>query len=183
MRLTKMFKVGKMGHSILGFSAGHSIKYGLSKVQAMACEIPVSNQTGMGKAPVTRISMMPWHATEIMLTSELPEDHLLSSFSGDGLEQESGGRSRIQVRQETVDTGFTESGQDGAELDELLNSLEVVSVLALLGASALQDVGQQGRVTDCKEEISLIVHSLSQLCSPSWFAMNSIKCCCSASMP
>ena len=56
-RLTKMFKVGKMGHSILGFSAGHSIKYGLSKVQAMACEIPVSNQTGMGKAPATRMSV------------------------------------------------------------------------------------------------------------------------------
>jgi hypothetical protein len=53
-RLTKMFKVGKMGHSILGFSAGHSIKYGLSKVQAIACEIPVSNQTGMGKAPAIR---------------------------------------------------------------------------------------------------------------------------------
>ena len=46
-----MFKVGKMGHSIRGFSAGHSIKYGLRRVQAMAWEIPVSNQTGMGKAP------------------------------------------------------------------------------------------------------------------------------------
>jgi hypothetical protein len=88
-------------------------------------------------------------ATELMLTSELPENHLLSSFSGDGLEQQGSGGSRVQVGQETVDTGFTESGQDGAELHELLNGLEVVSVLALLGASALQDVGQQGGVTDC----------------------------------
>lgn len=162
MRLTKMFKVGKMGHSILGFSAGHSIKYGLSKVQAIACEIPVSNQTGMGKAPAEKnISMIPWHATEMMLTSKLPEDHLLSSFSGDGLEQESGGGSRVQVGQETVDTGFTESGQDGAELNKLLNGLEVVSILALLGTSTLQDVGQQGRVTDCREDVSVILHYLS----------------------
>lgn len=96
----------------------------------------------------------------MMLTSQLPEDHLLSSFSGDRLKQEGGGGSRVQVGQETVDTGFTESGQDSAELDELLNGLEVVSVLALLGSSTLQDVGQQGGVTDCKEDVSLIPHNL-----------------------
>lgn len=85
------------------------------------------------------------------LTSHLPEDHLLSGFSGDRLEQQGGGRSRVQVGQETVDTGLSESGQDGAELDELLNSLEVVSVLALLGAAALQDVGEQSRVADLRK--------------------------------
>lgn len=83
-----------------------------------------------------------------MLTSKLPEDHLLSSLSRNRLEQEGGGGSRVQVGQETVDTGFTESGQDSAELNELLDGLEVVSVLALLGASALQDVGQQSGVAN-----------------------------------
>jgi hypothetical protein len=85
-------------------------------------------------------------------TSHLPKDHLLTSFSGDGLEQEGGGGSRVQVRQETVDTGFTESSQDGAEGDELLDGLEVVSVLALLGTLVLENVGQQGGVADYRSK-------------------------------
>lgn len=40
-----------MGHSIRGFSAGHSMRYGLSRVQCIACEIPGTNQNGIGKAP------------------------------------------------------------------------------------------------------------------------------------
>ena len=105
----------------------------------------------------------------MLLTSQLPEDHLLSGFSGDGLKQESGGGSRVQVGQETVDTGFTESGQDGAELNELLNGLEVVSVLALLGSSTLQNVGQQGGVTDCEKDVSLIPrHLVTYAHLPGW---------------
>jgi hypothetical protein len=84
--------------------------------------------------------------------SHLPKDHLLTSFSGDGLEQEGGGGSRVQVRQETVDTGFTESSQDGAEGDELLDGLEIVSVLALLRTLVLENVGQQGGVADYRSK-------------------------------
>lgn len=50
--------------------------------------------------------------------------------------------------QEAVDSRLSEPSQNGAELNELLDGLEVVSVLALLGASALQNVREQSRVAD-----------------------------------
>jgi hypothetical protein len=112
-------------------------------------------------------------------TGHLPEDHLLPSLGSDGLQQELSSRSRVEGGEETVDTGFTESGQDletqrgssvydrkrgetdgstyGTELDKFLNGVEVVLVLALLGTGTLKDVGQQGGVTDL-----LVGHELDQ---------------------
>lgn len=67
---------------------------------------------------------------------ELPESHLLSSLGGDRLEEQSGGGSRVEMRQEAVDTGLSPSGQSLTEVDKLSRTLKVVSVLALLGGGS-----------------------------------------------
>lgn len=133
-----------MGHSIRGFSAGQSTRYGLNKVQCIAWVIPGTNQKGMGKAPVAKqeevSQMLAWWKHGMTLTSKLPKDHLLPGFHGFGLNDQGGGGSRVQVREETPGTGFSPSGQLSAELDPFLNGLEVVLVFALLGALSLKDV-------------------------------------------
>ncbi len=43
---------------------------------------------------------------------------------------------------------LAEAREHSAELHELLHSLKVVPVSALLGAGALQNVAEQGRVAD-----------------------------------
>lgn len=117
-------------------------------------------------------------------TGQLPKDHLLTSFSGDGLQKQLSSRSGIQRRQETVDAGFSPSGEDlergnttvarsttasgndltpffatySTELNKLLDSLEIVPVLALLGTLAFKHVGDQSRVSDL-----LVGHELDQV--------------------
>jgi hypothetical protein len=97
----------------------------------------------------------------------LPESHLLSSLGGDRLQEQSSGRSAVEVGQETIDTRFTPdrqphlrhrrnnrdlpSGQSLAEVDKFSWSLEVVSVFARLGggSSTVQlNVGDQTGVRD-----------------------------------
>ena len=86
---------------------------------------------------------------------------------------------------EAPDTRLSPSGQLRAEFDPFLDGLKVVSVFALLGALSLEDVGDEGRVTDCRIEMRSAQNG-RRICIdylPSWLPMYSIKCCCSASMP
>jgi hypothetical protein len=104
-------------------------------------------------------------------TRELPEDHLLSSLGGDGLEQILGSGTRVEVWKESIDTGFTPdvsasdrydlpSGQTLAKVNKLPDRLKVVSVFALLGGGSTTvelHVADQGGVSDF-----LVGHELNE---------------------
>lgn len=63
----------------------------------------------------------------------MPESHLLTSLGGDGLQEQLSSGTRVEGREETVNSRLSKSGEDGAELDELGDRVEVVGVRALLG--------------------------------------------------
>jgi hypothetical protein len=63
----------------------------------------------------------------------LPESHLLTSLGGDGLQEQLSSGTRVEGGEETVNSRLSKSSEDGAELDELGDGVEVVGVRALLG--------------------------------------------------
>lgn len=89
------------------------------------------------------------------LTSKLPKDHLLPRLDRFRLDEQRRGGPRVQVGKEAPNTRLSPSGQLRAEFDPFLDGLKVVSVFALLGALSLEDVRDEGRVTDWQVEVKV----------------------------
>jgi hypothetical protein len=57
----------------------------------------------------------------------LAEDELLASLGGNRLEEDLGGGPRVELAEESVDTGLSPTGEELREEDELLDGGEGVS--------------------------------------------------------
>lgn len=88
---------------------------------------------------------------------KLPERHLLPGLGGDALQDHLRSRSRIQMRQESVDTGLAPAGKLLAKVDELADGLEGVLVLAGLRGLGAEHVADERGVANL-----LVRHVLDQ---------------------
>lgn len=79
---------------------------------------------------------------------KLSEDHLLTGLGSDGLEQELGRCSRVEVLQESIDSRFTPSSELLTKVDKAFDVSEWVLVLTWLGRVDTEHVSDEGGVSD-----------------------------------
>lgn len=77
-------------------------------------------------------------------TAHLAEDLLLASLGGNGLSQQLGNLTRVEMVDKPPDTGLAETSQALHEVEPLSNGVVWVVIDALLGCSLAQHVGQEG---------------------------------------
>ena len=69
-------------------------------------------------------------------TLKLPEDHLLSGLDRNGIQQQGGASTRVEVLEEAVNARLAERSELLGEVDEVTDIPEGVRVVALLGCNA-----------------------------------------------